>query len=124
MLDHVIITVQDLDRSVAFYTQALTPLGITQFMKFEGRDGHPDLVGFGDGKRGFFWLQQGTPAPAIHFAFAARNPADVDRFFDAALTAGGRSRIAPTIRHEYYDGYYATDVLDPNGYSIEVVHKR
>ena len=124
MLDHTIITVADLERSVAFYTQALAPLGITLFMRYEGRAGHPDLVGFGDGKRGFFWLQQGKPAPAIHFAFVARQPAEVDRFFDAALAAGGRERIAPTIRREYYDGYYATDVLDPDGYSIEVVNKR
>ena len=42
MLDHVILTVSDFKRSVAFYTKALKPLGITNFMEYEGKDGHPD----------------------------------------------------------------------------------
>jgi hypothetical protein len=52
MIDHVILTVSDFKGSVAFYTKALKPLGITNFIDYEGKDGHPDLKGFGDGKRG------------------------------------------------------------------------
>jgi len=43
MIDHVILTVSDFERSVAFYTKVLKPLGITNFTDYEGRDGHPDL---------------------------------------------------------------------------------
>jgi catechol 2,3-dioxygenase-like lactoylglutathione lyase family enzyme len=45
MIDHVILTVSDFERSVAFYAKALKPLGITNFTDYEGRDGHPDLGG-------------------------------------------------------------------------------
>ncbi len=45
MLDHVIVTVSDFTRSIAFYEQALKPLGITDFLAYEGQDGHPDLEG-------------------------------------------------------------------------------
>jgi len=31
--------------------------------------------------------------------------------------------ISPRARVEYYPGYYAADVFDPDGYSFEVVHK-
>jgi hypothetical protein len=31
--------------------------------------------------------------------------------------------ISPRARMEYYPGYYAADVFDPDGYSFEVVHK-
>jgi hypothetical protein len=31
--------------------------------------------------------------------------------------------ISPRVRVEYYAGYYAADVFDPDGYSFEVVHK-
>ena len=31
MIDHVILTVKDFERSVAFYRQVLKPLGITEF---------------------------------------------------------------------------------------------
>lgn len=36
---------------------------------------------------------------------------------------GARDNISPRARVEYYPGYYAADVFDPDGYSFEVVHK-
>jgi catechol 2,3-dioxygenase-like lactoylglutathione lyase family enzyme len=63
VIDHIILTVSDFERSVAFYVKALKPLGITNFTEYEGQDGHPDLKGFGDGKRAFFWLKEGSPIP-------------------------------------------------------------
>jgi catechol 2,3-dioxygenase-like lactoylglutathione lyase family enzyme len=53
MLDHMILTVSDVERSLAFYEAALKPLDIKFFMPYKGEDGHPDLWGFGDGKRAF-----------------------------------------------------------------------
>jgi hypothetical protein len=48
MIDHIILTVSDFKRSVAFYVKALKPLGITNFTDYEGHAGHPDLKGFGE----------------------------------------------------------------------------
>jgi hypothetical protein len=39
------------------------------------------------------------------------------------VAAGGNSKAAPQARLEYYPGYYATWVFDPDGHDIEVVHK-
>ena len=124
MIDHIILTVSDFERSVAFYAKALKPLGITNFTDYEGQDGHPDLKGFGDGKRAFFWLKQGKPDPAsIHWGFIAENNQAVDAFYKAAIAAGAKDNISPRARLEYYPGYYAADVFDPDGYTFEVVHK-
>ncbi len=124
MIDHVILTVSDFKRSVAFYAKALKPLGITTFIDYEGKDGHPDLKGFGDGKRHFFWLKEGKPDPqAVHVGFVAKDHSEVDAFYKAALAAGGKSKKSPQARLEYYPGYYATWVLDPDGHDIEVVNK-
>src|SRR6202790_1909829 len=124
MIDHIILTVSDFERSVAFYAKALKPLGITNFTDYEGQDGHPDLKGFGDGKRAFFWLKQGKPDPAsIHWGFIAQNNKAVDAFYKAAIAAGAKDNISPRARLEYYPGYYAADVFDPDGYTFEVVHK-
>lgn len=124
MVNHIILTVSDVDRSLAFYEAALAPIHIQYFLPYKGENGHPDLWGFGDGKRAFFWLKQGTPHPeAIHWGFDAENNAEVDDFFQAAIAAGGVDNISPRARVEYYPGYYAADVLDPDGYSFEVVHK-
>jgi catechol 2,3-dioxygenase-like lactoylglutathione lyase family enzyme len=124
MLDHIILTVSDVERSLDFYEAALKPLNVKFFMPYKGKDGHPDLWGFGDGKRAFFWIKQGKPDPAaIHWGFVAENDNKVDEFYKAAIFAGARDNISPRARLEYYPGYYAADVFDPDGYSFEVVHK-
>jgi|SRR5437016_9775980 len=82
MIDHVILTVSDFKRSVAFYAKALKPLGITNFTDYEGHAGHPDLKGFSDGKRAFFRLKEGKPDPqAVHVGFVAKDHAEVDAFY-------------------------------------------
>ena len=124
MLDHMILTVRDVERSLAFYEAALKPLRIKIFMPYKGKDGHPDLWGLGDGKRAFFWIKQGTPDPAaIHWGFVAATANKVDEFYKAAMSAGAKDNIPPRARLEYYPGYYAADVFDPDGYSFEVVHR-
>lgn len=124
MLDHIILSVSDVERSLRFYEAALKPLKIKMFMPFKGQNGHPDLWGFGDGKRAFFWLKLGMPNPdAIHWGFIADSNKLVDSFYKAAMAAGAKDRISPRARLEYYPGYYAADVYDPDGYHFEVVHK-
>jgi catechol 2,3-dioxygenase-like lactoylglutathione lyase family enzyme len=124
MLDHIILSVSDLARSVAFYEQALAPLGISHYVDYEGENGHPDLKGFGREGRAFFWLKAGEPSAAtVHFAFLAESRHAVDAFYEAAMAAGARDNISPRIRSEYDPMYYAADILDPDGYSVEVVIK-
>lgn len=124
MINHIILTVSDVERSLAFYEASLASINIKYFLPYKGENGHPDLWGFGDGKRAFFWIKQGTPDPGtIHWGFDAESNAQVDDFYQAAIAAGARNNISPRARLEYYPGYYAADVLDPDGYSFEVVHK-
>ncbi len=100
------------------------PLEITEFTDYEGKDGHPDLKGFGKDGRFIFWLKEGKPDPAaVHVAFVANSQAVVDAFYSAAIAAGGRDKTAPAIQFQYHQNYYATWVLDPDGHDIEVVNK-
>jgi hypothetical protein len=39
------------------------------------------------------------------------------------IVHGAKDNISPRSRVEYYPGYYAADVFDPDGYSFEVVQK-
>src|ERR1700746_1835024 len=84
MLDHMILTVSNVERSLAFYQAAFKPLDIKFFLPYKGKGDHPDLWGFGDGKRAFFWIKQGKPNPAsIHWGFMAENNGKVDEFYRA-----------------------------------------
>jgi catechol 2,3-dioxygenase-like lactoylglutathione lyase family enzyme len=124
LLDHIILTIGDMERSIAFYSKALAPLGITQVFDYKGRDGHPDLMGFGRENSFMLWLKGGDPSPsAVHFGFVASSRAVVDAFYDAAMAAGAKENISPRIRHEYHENYYAASVFDPDGYSVEAVIK-
>jgi catechol 2,3-dioxygenase-like lactoylglutathione lyase family enzyme len=124
MLDHLVLSVSDLERSVAFYEQALKPLGVSHYVDFDGHPGHADLKGFGQDRRADFWLRQSTPSPtSAHFGFIAKSPAEVDAFHRAALAAGGVNNGGPGARNVYDPGYYAAYVLDPDGYNVEAVHK-
>ncbi|MCU7616638.1 VOC family protein [Chryseobacterium sp. PBS4-4] len=124
MLDHIIITVSDLERSGAFYTTALKHLDIKLSMDFKGQDGHPDLKGFGKDNSIFFWLKEGkSDSNGVHIGFVAKDHADVETFHKAALAAGAKSLYAPRVFPEYYPGYFATWIIDPDGYEIELVHK-
>ena len=128
MLDHVFITVKDLDRSIAFYEAALKPLGIEHATDYDGKDGpegHPDLKGFGRDGRVFFWLRQGdADAKAAHIGFVAKNKAEVNAFYKAAMAAGATDNGKPSGRLYYDPRYYAANVFDPDGYSLEAVYKR
>ena len=125
-IDHMGLQVADYEQALRFYRAALAPLGISVVMQVTkeqtggyegaglGRDGKPD-----------FWLSAGklTETP-LHIAFVADSRATVDRFFEAALAAGGVDNGAPGIRAHYHPNYYGAFVLDPEGHNIEAVcHK-
>ena len=127
MLDHIFISVSDTARSVAFYTAALAPLGITARVVYDGNDGppgHPDLNGFGAKGRIFFWLREGkTAGDATHVGFVANNKMEVDEAYAAAIRAGAKDNGAPGVRLYYDPRYYAAGVIDPDGYTLEFVYK-
>ena len=127
MLDHIFLTVADLERSIAFYEKTLAPLGIEHAIDYDGKDGpegHPDLKGFGRDNRVFFWLRKGRPEPqAVHVGFVARSKTEVQAFYRAAMAAGASDNGEPGARLYYDPRYYAANVFDPDGYSLEAVYK-
>ncbi|NBV15025.1 VOC family protein [Janthinobacterium sp.] len=127
MLDHVFICVSDIARSIAFYEKALAPLGIAHALDYDGRQGpagHPDLKGFGANGRVFFWLREGTvDGRAAHVGFVADSQRMVDAAFAAAMAAGATDIHPPGPQLHYDPRYYAAQVRDPDGYSLEFVYK-
>ena len=116
MIDHIGIHVKDIERSKAFYTKALAPLGYTLL-----RDFGPH-VGMGAGQKPDFWMSEGTGEPTrLHICFVAKDRATVRAFHAAAMAAGGRDNGQPGLRVEYHPNYYGGFVFDPDGNNVEVV---
>src|SRR5438128_1839851 len=106
LLDHVFITVKDLDRSIAFYETALKPLGIVHALDYDGKDGpegHPDLKGFGRDGRVFFWLKAGRCGrQGCAYRLCRQEPGRGERVLRGS-NGGGRdrqreARRAPVLR--------------------------
>ncbi|WP_095100798.1 VOC family protein [Pseudomonas sp. Irchel 3A5] len=127
MLDHIFLSVSNIARSISFYEGVLVPLGITGRLDYDGKDGppgHPDLKGFGANGRVFFWLREGVvEGRAVHIGFVANSKAEVEAAYDAAIKQGAIDNGPPGARLHYDPAYYAANVLDPDGYSLEFVYK-
>jgi catechol 2,3-dioxygenase-like lactoylglutathione lyase family enzyme len=126
IIDHISLSVTDLDRAKAFYAKALAPLGIGVAMEIpKSVTGDVDIVGIGRDRKGELWLAPtGLQTPPTHIAFLAASRAEVDAFYVAAIAAGGQDNGAPGLRPHYHATYYGAFVLDPDGHNIEAVcHK-
>lgn len=125
MIDHTGIGVADVDKSAAFYDAALVVLGLHRVMQIPQTDG-ADGVGYGVDYP-VFWIDRFHPhSMRQHTAFVAKNRAEVDAFYSAALKAGGVGNGPPDLRNVsdgFPPGYYAAFVLDPDGNNIEAVFR-
>ena len=113
LIDHLHLRAKDLEASKRFYRAALAAL-------------HGDVV-VNEGQNHFscdeLWVDTADESGAsrVHLAFQASDRAAVDRFYQAALAAGGSDNGAPGER-SYHPGYYAAFVFDPDGNNVEAVH--
>lgn len=116
MLAYSTVGVNDMTRAVTFYDAAFAPLGATRFTTSDTWTGY--------GRRGetsrFFLTRPFNRAPATAgngamLAFLAADRAAVDRFFAAALEAGGADEGPPGVREGMNPVFYAAYVRDPEG---------
>ncbi|MBB6092680.1 catechol 2,3-dioxygenase-like lactoylglutathione lyase family enzyme [Povalibacter uvarum] len=123
MIDHTGLSVSDFARSKAFYLAALEPIGYRMLMELKPEDtGGFAGAGFGVPPKPDFWIGKGKPNdPPIHIAFRVANRGLVDKFYEAAIAAGGRDNGPPGMRPHYHANYYGAFVLDPDGHNIEAV---
>lgn len=118
IVSHVSIGVNDFERAVAFYDQALAVLGCKRMME------HPGAAAYGK-QYPEFWVQTPIDGNAAsvgngaHIGFIAQSKEAVRAFYQAALDAGARDAGEPGPRPHYGAPYYGCFVRDPDGNKIE-----
>ena len=133
MIDHVYISVTNIEKALAFYTEALKPLGWREFGKYSaasGPDGVPDLYGIGDetyvsgGAGSSVWLRQRVPGETgLYLGIMCQSNEAVEAAHAAGISAGGFDEGKPSDRTYFAPGYYAANVADADGNRLEFVHK-
>jgi predicted lactoylglutathione lyase len=114
MIAHTTLPVRDYPKSKTFYMKVLEPLGYSNNMEYG------DAAGFNDGRNTDFWIARKRTIVPVHLAFEAKSAAQVESFHRTALAAGAKDNGGPGYR-DYWPGYYAAFVLDPDGHNIEAV---
>lgn len=126
LLDHLGVTVTDLERGRAQFDPVLKALGY--------RTGTEDEGGVswhcGDETEIIIYAPRGDhTAPHVHgqagwqhLAFAVDSPAEVDRLHRVAVDAGWTAVREPKIYPRFNDRYYASFVEDASGIRIEFMH--
>ena len=123
---HVFLTVNDLDRSRAFYARLMPRLGYPSSWEFGGGVGWLSPTGS-------FWIKQASPEMTgatfskdrvglCELAFRAESREHVDALARNLAGIGARVLDPPREYPEYVPGYYAVFFADPDGIKLELVH--
>ena len=135
-IDHIEITVADLDRAERFYDVLLPLLGFDLKDKGRGEFTAYEHVEIDYGTADFS-LGLVCPRPALreeavcrrkpgalhHLAFRAESDAEVDRLYEQVRAIEGVTIVAPPGRYpEYTPDYYAFFFKDTEGIKLEIVH--
>jgi catechol 2,3-dioxygenase-like lactoylglutathione lyase family enzyme len=124
LLDHISITVRDLERAKPSYLAVMSALGARVTSERSG------AIGFGERNRpnddvhtyfSVFESLAASPDARRHWCLRAASTEEVDAFHAAGLNSGGTSDGSPG-RREYHLGYYAAFLIDPEGNRIEAVY--
>jgi catechol 2,3-dioxygenase-like lactoylglutathione lyase family enzyme len=124
--DHVTVTASDFATVLRFYDATLGALGLSRLHELgdeEEDDAEVEAAAFGppDGAAVLWLVAGGAPTRVLHIAFRADSRADVERFHEAAVAAGGISRNAPRRWPIFRRGEFNAVVADPDGNLIEAV---
>jgi len=126
MFSHIILGVNDLEKSILFYDEIMPVLGHCRHstgLTFAGY-GHSSNAELGVDS---LWINKpldGEPATVgngTNVAFIAADRNMVDAFHQKAIEMGAQDEGKPGIRAEAHSNFYAAYVRDPEGNKLVVV---
>jgi catechol 2,3-dioxygenase-like lactoylglutathione lyase family enzyme len=126
-IQHVDLAVGDVERSLAFYSELLGPLGLKERFRVSSYRGTEEVVYLEYGVQGL-GLRPADDGPyryheigIEHLAFEVDRADEVDKAYERCVAVGGKIQ-SPPEPHYVQDGddYYAFFAFDPDGIRIEV----
>jgi catechol 2,3-dioxygenase-like lactoylglutathione lyase family enzyme len=124
-VEHLDLTVNDLQRSLPFYAKVLEYLGFR-------RVAHESYIAWSNGHMGIGFRVAAPEEKGIafnryraglhHLALRAKSREDVDEFYQFLLQEGITILDPPAEYPQYGPNYYAVFFADPDGMKLEFVH--
>lgn len=124
-IDHVTLTVNDLERSAPFYDKVLGAVGFKRipgdsFVSWENDYMNIDMVAAASEEKGVAFNRYRVGLH--HLAFRAKNREDVDQFYQFLVSEQITILDPPAAYPQYAPNYYAVFFADPDGMKLELVH--
>ncbi|XOV68390.1 MAG: VOC family protein [Fluviicola sp.] len=136
-IDHIQITVKNLDEAEAFYDQVMPLLGFDLSKKSKGRVAQHEfdvieyshaqlIIGFNSPRPVFQneEVHRRKPGALHHMAFKAESEQEVDAFYESLLNIKADIVAPPQLYPQHGAHYYALFFKDPGGIKLEVVYER
>jgi len=136
VIDHIQITVKDLESAEAFYDRFLPVLGFSLEHKSKGMVPehefevveyfHPKLIIGINSPRSVFKnesVHRRKPGALHHLAFKAASRDEVDRLYPKIIAAGAVIVDPPKFYPQHGEKYYALFFKDKQGIKYEIVHE-
>ena len=124
LIDHVSISVADMDTARPFYDAIFQSLGADKVYD------RPSALGYGvrcnsaevfHSCVAIYESEIANVDDKRHWCFKAKTRAEVDDFYRSGLSHGGRCNGPPGLRPHYHENYYAAFLYDPHGNRVEAV---
>ncbi|MUP44669.1 glyoxalase [Gramella sp. BOM4] len=133
-IDHIQITIKDLEKAEIFYDKLMPIFGFDLNMKSKGKVpehefevieyAHPNLIiGFNSPRSVFMdeIIHRRKPGAIHHLAFKAKNKGEVDQAYPKVRDIGAEIIETPRYYPEHGQNYYALFFKDPQGIKYEIV---
>lgn len=134
VIDHIQITVKNLDEAEVFYDQLMPILGFDLGKKSKGRVPAHEfdvieyfhenmIVGFNSPRSAFKneEVHRRKPGSIHHLAFKAESQEEVDKAYEALLETNADIVAPPQLYPQHGEHYYALFFKDPCGIKLEIV---
>jgi catechol 2,3-dioxygenase-like lactoylglutathione lyase family enzyme len=121
---YITVGASDPAKSNIFYDAVLTTIGWSKYTEFPGWRAYSED---GTGNGFTLWVctpyngEQASAGNGSMVGFMVKSRAEVDAFYEAAMTHGGSDEGAPGPRPNYGPHWYAAYLRDPSGNKIGVV---
>ncbi len=124
LLDHVSISVQNLDKCIVFYDSVMQALGCEKVYQTPGSLGYGVRCKAGEENHTCLAIYESESAntdDARHWCFKAPSQEAVILFYRSGIENGGVCNGEPGIRKNYHENYFGAFLYDPCGNRIEAV---